>query len=120
MSGDHPELIRCCSSMVSPPLAAPFKEVLHSILGNQFVRLPEEDPPVRAWQVLKGAGMGMICGGEIADATFLTLVEKNFLILPETWAVFSIKFYARFKDDCLLILGGTPSTRAKLLQDLRS
>ena len=64
--------------------------------------------------------MGMICGGEVADASYYAKVEKPFLLLPSTYETYCIRFYCRFKDDCLMIIGGDMASRSQLFSEIRS
>jgi len=74
--------------------------------------------PGRIWKVTRGAGMGLILGGDVADITFYELCERNFLLLPEVVERFSIKMYCRYKDDGFLVLGGDLTTRVTLWKEL--
>eukprot|EP00929_Paragymnodinium_shiwhaense_P116368 TRINITY_DN8583_c0_g2_i1.p1 TRINITY_DN8583_c0_g2~~TRINITY_DN8583_c0_g2_i1.p1 ORF type:complete len:222 (+),score=15.80 TRINITY_DN8583_c0_g2_i1:295-960(+) len=46
--------------------------------------------------------MGMLCSGELSDATFLHSAEEGFLTRPDIQLEYAIHWYYRFKDDIIL------------------
>ncbi len=52
--------------------------------------------------------MGLICSGEVSDATLYFLCETWFVDSPEIRAEFGLVGYWRFKDDIMLDFAGGP------------
>ena len=83
------------------------------VLKNQYVKI--RNIPDRIWKVSCGSGMGLPCSGEISDASVYSLMEKS-TITHANRHNYSIVYYGRFKDDILLIVGGTMDTRLELVR----
>ena len=110
MSGDHSLLVDQSSSILEVKNRSDFRLLLSSILGNQFIRFPDSPQVLK---VCKGSGMGMICSGEVADATLYALVEKRFTLLPRVRRKYGILNYYRFNDDGIVIFDGKVSSDAR-------
>ena len=59
--------------------------------------------------------MGLICSGEVSDATFYEQCERHFMLNRNVQNLFQIKAYLRLKDDLLIIIGGTSESRKRCL-----
>ena len=70
------------------------------ILKSQIVTDGFSD---KYFRVNIGSGMGLTCSGELSDGAFCNLAEKDFATNPEIQARYGILFYARFKDDGIII-----------------
>ena len=119
MSGETKDFVDVC------PSAAPsqcngragfrkaFRDLLCIFLESQFVvqsrRKLKPSSPV--FPVMIGSGMGSIVSGSVSDYAFYCLAESNFLLDPTVRTQHHIRGYMRFKDDLLLILGGSKDSR---------
>ena len=102
MTGDHGYLAQQSSLVLDVDRRDDYRVVASAILKNQFVS--SKSLPGEVFEVTSGTGMGMICSGHIADAVLHNSLEKNFILKTGTRRKFGIVFYARFKDDILLIV----------------
>ena len=100
MSGSFEELTMYSSLAVDPAVRDNFKLLLDAILNSQYVSSPAQG---KVHKVTVGTGMGMLASGHVADAAFYEMVERPFILRTSTRKEFSLLFYARFKDDGLLI-----------------
>jgi len=64
--------------------------------------------------------MGLLCSGEISDFLFYQLAEKYFVLRDEIRLKYHIKFYARFKDDLFIVLGGSPESRKEFWHEFKT
>ena len=106
MSGSHNDLASSCARLVSPEVRRGFTKMLQMILRNQYVVLDKSAET--AYHTKVGSGMGMLCSGEISDACFYDLAEKEWACNQAVCARHGILFYARFKDDGFFIVDGLP------------
>ena len=118
MEGSHGELVHYSSEMVPPPWKRFFSILLKFILQSQYVGV--EFLPQLVWRVICGAGMGVGCSGEVCDAVFYNMVEKDFVDCPTICRQFRVYHYARFKDDIFLCIGGSPTSRYDFLSQLKT
>ena len=91
-----------------------FREALRFVLENQFVQISEED--LEAFMVVIGSGMGVECSGDTSDISFYELAEKTFVLQPEFQRKYHVEFYARFRDDIIVVLGGDSQNRVEFAQ----
>ena len=75
------------------------------LLDNQFVCSTEL--PGRLFQTVVGTGMGSKHSGELSDLTCTSGTEKQTILLGWYRKLCKIRFYARFKDDIIVIFAGT-------------
>jgi hypothetical protein len=116
MSGEHRSLVSEVSSLIVSDRRA-FREVLEGILSCQYLMVP--GVPGRWWQVQVGSGMGLMISGEISDLAFYSMVESKFVLKAETKSKFDLIYYGRFKDDGLVILGGSPDSRREFFTEMK-
>ena len=84
------------------------------VLKNQFVELSSEE--LEVYKVELGSGMGVECSGDTSDIAFYELAEKDFALNPEVQNKYDVQFYARFRDDILVILGCDYELRVEFCQ----
>ena len=90
--------------------------MLKFIINNQFVSIDNTDA---IWQVIIGNGMGIGCSGDIWDLVLAVMAELDFVLDPVVQERFDISFYARFRDDIFMVIGGTAPTRRKFFEEFR-
>ena len=105
MSGDHPSLTEhSFSHIADTELRDNLEKFAYFILDNQFVSVEIGDSKPTLLKVLLGAGMGLLCSGSIADVSFLHMAEKSYVLDPDVRAKYKLVYYARFKDDIILVM----------------
>ena len=67
MSGEHSTVAESASQLIDADKRVAFKKLLHVILEHRLVSL---QGPSDTWKVKAGSGMGLMCSGEVSDATF--------------------------------------------------
>ena len=81
------------------------RDVTQFLVFNQYVRgrrhVSTQDEG--AYRVVRGSGMGLVHSGDLADLSFLELVDL-WLLAPHTIDNLGIKLYLRFRDDGLVVL----------------
>ena len=117
MEGLHSQFVQCSAEFVEVKWRPFYKAVLQHILETQFIEVESLDE--RLWKALKGSGMGLGFSGELADITFYATVERALLNDPIFLHEHSVELYVRFKDDILVILGGTHTSRISFFKSLR-
>ena len=90
---------------------------LRFVLENQFLQL---DHYPAFFQVMSGSGMGLACSGEVSDAAFYFLAEKELLSNAEYLRSVGIVAYFRFKDGIVAFLDGVRRGPMKFFNDLSS
>ena len=109
MSGKHHSLADDCTSVVPDLIQEPFRHMLECILQYQYVcdfnsKSMHHMPPIHKVEV--GSGMGLIASGDISDASLHVKLEAPLMLNSRVRAQHSIKWYGRFKDDILMVIGG--------------
>jgi len=102
MSGQHADLANKGTMLLAGPRNE-FRELVRSIISNQLIRIPGIN---RGWRVTIGSGMGLSFSGELSDAVFYELCEKDFACSREVQKYYGVIHYSRFKDDGLIIFDG--------------
>ena len=93
MSGKHKDLEEASSGKSVPSdRREVFEELTSFVLGAQYFRCPRTKRG-KAHRVVRGSGMGLICSGEVSDATFDEQCEKNFLLIENVRKLFDIRCY---------------------------
>ena len=59
--------------------------------------------------------MGIECSGDVSDVSFYELAEITFVLVPEVIQKYHLEFYARFRDDIIVILGGDGDSRREFV-----
>ena len=118
MSGEHPVLPGKTSPHVLPHRRVAFEKALKFVVENQFVE--SEANALEIYKVLVGAGMGLEMSGDVCDVAFYDMVERGFVDSSEFRSVYRVLFYVRFRDDILVILGGTPDTRKAFSDEMKT
>ena len=95
-------------NVVPSPQKSTFRTIVTWVLKNHFVLHPLNTRDVL--KVVLGAGMGLPCAGDIADAALLAKLDL-WVITPQMRRQFSLHWYCRFKDDLIFVIGGTMATR---------
>ena len=85
--------------------------------GSKFIDVEAEY--LGLWRVVKGSGMGLTLSGAVSDYTFFDLCEK-WATDPAIMAEYCIRFFGRFKDDGIVIIGGTHSSRVSFFQKFKA
>ena len=120
LSGEHAEFSRAATQCVDPEWQIRFQAVLTHLLDNQYIKDDtDKHGRTRSFKVILGAGMGIAYVGDLCDATFWFLAERQFADNIHVHKRFSIYAYFRFRDDILIIAGGTSVSRQRFLQVLR-
>ena len=117
MSGKHEWLTDLVFDEITCEHWPQMKDLLLSILRSQYVSLSRTDS--RVWQVMLGAGMGMLAAGDIADLAYFSCVEQCCLLSNNTKHEFGIYGYYRFKDDALLICDRKIDRLMSLMAEIR-
>ena len=118
MSGEHRVLGQTTGDVIAGEEAARARRLTTCILQNQLLRIPSIDDEI--FHVKVGSGMGMTFSGDVSDAAFYWMAERDFVLQPATRQRYCIYLYVRYKDDILTILGGTRETRAEFVRVFRS
>ena len=114
MSGEHPELVRECGSIIEDEdKRRLFKNMLRVIISNQFVVI--KGVPRRTWQVRRGTGMGLCCSGALSDVAFYKMAEQLWAVDPSVMRAHHVLYYGRFKDDAIIIAAGTAELRRQYI-----
>jgi len=87
------------------------------VLDTQFVVVP--GIPNEAWKVVVGSGMGLTMSGDISDGAFYSLVERDFMLKEDVISEYNILYYARYKDDGIIVSNAPFSKRWELAQRMR-
>ena len=99
LSGAHSDLVDVClSDIAAGPQKEVVSDVLWFLLWHQYVQ--SKALPGRRWRPVRGSGMGLPHSSHLSDWALLCLVEKD--LLPRI-ADFGIKFFARYRDDILIV-----------------
>ena len=69
--------------------------------------------------MIKGSGMGLECSGDVNDVCFYELAEKDFVLKPEIIEKYCLEFYARFRDDIVVIIAGDAQPRLDFVHELK-
>jgi hypothetical protein len=117
MSGVHSDIVKASSELVGLETRPAFSMMLQCILRNQYIKLQDVDG---TWKTSVGSGMGVPCSGEVSDAAFYCMVERDFIYPRSPRVQHVLKFYARFKDDALVILGGDLDQRCAFVEEYRA
>lgn len=94
-----------------------FTNAVEFVLENQFVELDSDDRYI--FRAIAGSGMGLECSGDISDMCFHHMVEKPFCCDSTFRRHYHVEFYGRFRDDILLVLGGTPDSRREFIHAMK-
>ena len=120
LSGEHSEFIRAATQCVDPEWQVLFQAILSHLLDNQYIKDDAKSQRTACiYKVILGAGMGIAYAGDLCDATFWFLAERQFADNKNVLDKFSIYAYFRFRDDILIIAGGTSVSRQRFLRILR-
>ena len=117
MSGNHDVLVANASKSCRQKTRDVFQRLLELVLTAQWVTPHSTDS--RTFRVQCGSGMGMACSGEVSDASLLQMAELPFILRDDIRRKFHIVAYFRFKEDILLIVGGSKLSRRELIGQLR-
>ena len=63
--------------------------------------------------------MGMVQSGSVSDTTLYASLERDFILKEGNVAKYSILYYARFRDDIILIVDSPIDTIRELLREMR-
>ena len=73
--GEHNTLATHVANLFTDPsLRSLVMDVTYFLLSNQYVRMGDE-----LYQILVGAGIGLIHAGDVADAVFFSMLEKEMI-----------------------------------------
>ena len=115
MDGSQSEIAAACISMVDPAWQSTFRYLIEYILDTQYGVTPCF--PDKVYKVRRGAGMGLLCSGELCDSTFYKTVEEQILGNLDRWGVIG---YFRFRDDILVIIDSPYTTRLDFVYSLKA
>ena len=115
MEGEHAQFLEACSSAVPIEWKRCLRTLLAFILRTQYVRSPCFRD--KLFQVKRGAGMGLLCSGDICDITFYKTVEETILPVLASWNVVD---YFRFRDDIFAIVDGPISCVRGFVEALKA
>ena len=105
------------SPHVLPRRKEAFEKALKFVSENQSVEIEAEALEVYLVQI--GAGMGLEMSGDVCDVAFYEMVERNFVDTPAFKDVYHVEFYARFRDDILVILAGDSDSRRAFSDEMK-
>lgn len=106
MSGRHDALIEEAPLIIADPSERQLiKDCLSFTLFSQYVRVPDHNVD-NVWQVMIGSGMGLRGSGEISDSCLYSLSERGFALDPDVMREHGVLYYARYKDDILVLHAG--------------
>ena len=117
MSGAHSELPKLSDMYVTEERRDAFRTAVDFVLSNQFVELDCLD--LFVYKVVAGSGMGLECSGDISDVCFDRMVEKAYCNNKTVRERYHVEFYGRFKDDILVVLGGSKESRREFLEGMK-
>ena len=115
MEGEHAQFLKACSSAVPIEWKRCLRTLLAFILRTQYVRSPCFRD--KLFQVKRGAGMGLLCSGDICDIAFYKTVEETILPVLASWNVVD---YFRFRDDIFAIVDGPISCVRGFVEALKA
>lgn len=104
MSGTVHDLVSTTVPMIPHSRRDTFRRALTFLLSHQYV--VSDLIPERTYKVVKGTGMGLRHSGAVADASFFTLVEHDFVTEDMDDRLnlsYGISHYFRFKDDIFFV-----------------
>jgi hypothetical protein len=103
MSGDTQQIADDASAVFEDPFEKNLvRDVLVFLLDSQFI--VSDLLKGRVWKTLKGAGMGLIMSGPVADCALFTRCERCWAADPMAMLQHKIQAFFRFRDD-IWILG---------------
>ena len=105
MSGLHADLVTHSSAFLDGAQKDACAKLLSAILDCQYVSCPTA--PDKVWKVTVGAGMGLPCSGEVADAAYYNQVERDSVSQDSFREWHDIVAYIRYRDDILLVHSGS-------------
>ena len=108
MSGTHSAICTATEEAFPAKFRESARLLVEHILKSQIVTDGFHDS---LYDVRIGSGMGLTCSGELSDCAFCHLAGSNFAADHTTQSQFGIIFYARFKDDGLIITTGSRDQR---------
>ena len=117
MTGSHDYLTEQSSTILDETLRDDYKLLCSAVLNNQY--LTSTALPNKQFKCISGTGMGMTPSGSISDAVLHSTMEKNFFLKVSTRRRYGIVFYARFKDDILVIVQSPFDEVIKLIDEMR-
>ena len=117
MSGIHSDLLLKSVKHVQGNLKVAFGKDADFVLKNPFIELSSDD--LEAYKVEVGSGMGVECSGDVSDVVFFELAERNFALKPDVRTKYYVQFYARFRDDIIVILGGDYESRVEFCREFK-
>ena len=98
MSGEIDDLVAlCCAPFRDDGIFPLLRRSIWFLLNNQFVLDPSTGVVLK---VVKGSGMGLQHSSAVAECAFMHASE---LTLTKQLSVYHVSFYARFKDDIIII-----------------
>jgi len=104
MSSSHEKLAAGAASFAPARMKDLVRDAVIFLLYWQYVTPQKKGESLKQlFRVIRGAGMGFPCSGDIADACFLREVEY-FMLDVSIRTQLRIKFYSRCKDDLLIVL----------------
>ena len=115
MDGSQSEIATACVSMVEPSWRSSCRCIVEYILNTQYLTTPCF--PGKVYKVQRGAGMGLLCSGELCDSAFYKTVEESILPNLHRWGVLG---YFRFRDDILVIIDSPLPTLMNFVSTLKA
>lgn len=104
MSGAPNALAQAAAELFDEPLRRLIRNTLDFLGSSQY--LTSEFFPSKIWKVRTGSGMGLRHSGALADAAFLSMLEKPWVLPENVRSSYGLIRYWRFKDDILIVSAG--------------
>ena len=116
MSGEHSTILSSVAKFFPEGMRTCLEELTALILHNQYVATAGDKT---FYRVCTGAGMGLTFAGDLADTTFLDLVEQSWLLTDAVRTHYNLVCYYRFKDDGFFVINCSRKKRLEFANKLR-
>ena len=116
MQGKHDLLVQKSFCTQNGPARRWLEEALDFLLSNQYVRSNDLGATFR---VNCGSGMESQASGQVSDVVFYELCEKSWACERSVQKKYHVRCWLRYRDDIMLVIGGTSATRKDLVETCR-
>ena len=114
MTGEHSELIRLSCEAVDAHWRPLYRAALRLALSSQYITNDGD-----LFQVVVGAGMGVMYSGDLCDLVFYWGTERGLLDNNNILRKLGIVQYMRYKDDILILCDNDVVQRGRMLRAMR-
>ena len=101
------DIATTCSRVFPSGLRELAERAILFVLDVQYVDYDASDHS--CCKTIIGTGMGINCSGDLSNLMYLLKNETGFILNPHVRERFQIKYYGRYMDDMLGIIGRSPN-----------